>query len=100
MRQVRHLGMPVAKDPARLDGVTAIGVDEHAWQRARLRRRTQYATGIVGLTPGRPARLLDVVAGRSGAALRAWLAAQPAHWRAAITTAALDPLARVRHRAG
>ncbi|MDQ3989118.1 MAG: ISL3 family transposase [Actinomycetota bacterium] len=91
MRQVRHLGVPVVKDPARLDGVTAIGVDEHAWQHAGLRRRTQYATGIVDLTPGRPARLLDVVPGRSGAALRAWLAARPADWRAAITTAALDP---------
>ncbi|WP_219419405.1 ISL3 family transposase [Pseudonocardia nigra] len=91
MRQVRAHGEPAVHDPARLDGVTAIGVDEHAWQRAGLRRRTQYATGIMDLTPGRPARLLDVVEGRSGTALRRWLAARPPAWRAQISTAALDP---------
>ncbi|WP_308259594.1 transposase [Pseudonocardia sp. H11422] len=91
MRQVRALGRPQVDDPARLDEVTAIGVDEHAWQRARAGRPAQYATGIVDLTPGRPARLLDLVPGRTGAALRTWLAARPATWKAQITTAALDP---------
>lgn len=91
MRQVRALGRPRVDDGARLDGVTAIGVDEHAWQRARAGRPTRYATGIVDLTPGRPARLLDLVPGRTGTALRTWLAARPEAWKAQITTAALDP---------
>jgi len=100
MRQVRALGRPQVQDPDRLGGVTAIGVDEHAWQRGRAGRPTQYATGIVDLTPGRPARLLDLIEGRSGTALRTWLATRPDAWKRQITTAALDPLARVRHRAG
>ncbi len=91
MRQVGDRGRPVVDDPARLDGVTAIGVDEHAWQRARPGQPTRYATAIVDLTPGRPARLLDVVENRSGAALRSWLAARPDAWKAQISTAALDP---------
>ena len=54
MRQVQERGRPVVEDPARLDGVSAVGLDEHAWQRGGPRRHTRYATGIVDLTP-RPA---------------------------------------------
>jgi hypothetical protein len=53
-------------DPGRLAPVTGLGVDEHAWQRANARRHTVYATGVVGFRPGAPARLLEVVQGRSG----------------------------------
>ena len=90
-RQVLARGAPVIEDPARLEGVAAIGVDEHVWQRGAGGRPTAFATGIVDLTPGRPARLLDLVEGRSGAVLRGWLAARPEAWRARIVTAALDP---------
>ena len=49
-------------------------------------------TGIVDLTRGRgPARLLDVVEGRSASALLSWVDQQDPAWRAGITTAALDP---------
>jgi transposase len=91
MRQVTGRGTSAVDDPARLEGVTAIGVDEHAWQRGGPARHTQYATGIVDLTPGHPARLLDLVKGRSGAVLVDWLAQRPEQWRAQISTAALDP---------
>lgn len=37
MRQVREHGEPAVDDPARLDGVTVIGVDEHAWERGSSR---------------------------------------------------------------
>ena len=50
-----------------------------------------YATGIADLTPGRPARLLDVVAGRSGVVLAAWLHERDDEWKAQIATASLDP---------
>ena len=43
------------------------------------------------MTPGRAARLLDVVEGRSGPVLGDWLAARDPDWRARINTAALDP---------
>src|SRR4051794_575555 len=54
-------------DPGRLDGVQVIGVDEHVWRHTR--RGDQYVTVIIDLTPIRggsgPARLLDMVEGRS-----------------------------------
>jgi transposase len=71
--------------------VTAVGVDETAFLRANATRSTTFATGIADLTPGRPARLLDVVEGRSGTVLASWLAEQDSAWRAGISTASLDP---------
>ena len=54
-------------DPNRLDGVAVIGVDEHCWRHTR--RCEKYVTVIIDLTPVRdgagPARLLDMVDGRS-----------------------------------
>src|SRR3954468_11947240 len=38
-------GAVVVDDPARLAGVSAIGVDEHVWQRGAGGRPTAYATG-------------------------------------------------------
>jgi len=90
-RQVIGRGAVVVEDPDRLEGVCAIGVDEHVWQRGAGGRPTAYATGIVDLTPGRAARLLDLVEGRSGSVLRDWLAARPAAWKHQVSTAALDP---------
>ena len=54
--------------------MTALGVDEHVWQHACPQRRTQYTPGIVDLTAGRPARLLDVVPGRTGKVYADWSA--------------------------
>lgn len=54
-------------DPTRFDGVKAIGVDEHVWRHTR--RGDKYVTVIIDLTGIRdrtgPARLLDMVEGRS-----------------------------------
>jgi transposase len=91
MRAVRDYGEPLVDDPGRLDGVTALGVDEHVWQHAGPRRRTQLATGIVDLTRGRPPRLLEVVKGRTGTVYADWIAEREQVWRDAITVAALDP---------
>ena len=54
------------------------------WQHAGPRRRTQYATGIVDLT-GRPARLLDIVPGRTGKVYADWITEREQAWREAIT---------------
>lgn len=91
MRAVREYGQPLVADPERLAGVLGLGVDESAFLRATAVRSTQFVTGIVDLTPGRPARLLDVVPGRSGRVYADWLAGQDQSWRDQIAFAALDP---------
>ena len=105
MEQVISRGVPLVEDPARLDPaqagpaqadpgqapVTAVGVDETAFLRATGTHPTLFATGIADLSPGRPARLLDVVEGRSGTVLGAWLAGRDPAWRARVSTASLDP---------
>jgi transposase len=91
MRAVADIGAGLIDTTARLSGVVGLGVDEHAWQRARAGRHTQFATGVVGFRPGGPARLLEVTPGRSGKVYADWLSAQPEQWREQIKVAALDP---------
>ena len=73
-------------DPHRFDGVTVIGVDEHVWRHTR--RGDKYVTVIIDLTGIRdgtgPARLLDMVEGRSKQAFKTWLADRPQAWRDAV----------------
>ncbi len=79
-------------DPARFDGVKVIGVDEHVWRHTR--RGDKYVTVVIDLTPIRdgtgPARLLDMVEGRSKAAFKTWLADRPQAWREAVEVVAMD----------
>ena len=79
-------------DPARFDGVRVIGVDEHVWRHTP--RGDKYVTVIIDLTPVRdgtgPARLLDMVEGRSKAALKAWLAERDKDWRDGVEVVAMD----------
>jgi transposase len=76
-----------------LSAVTALGLDETAFQAASATRATSFVTGIVDLTRrGRgPARLLDVVEDRSASALVGWLDERDPGWRAQVRTASLDP---------
>ncbi|HRE02447.1 MAG TPA: ISL3 family transposase, partial [Ilumatobacteraceae bacterium] len=79
-------------DPTRFEGVKVIGVDEHVWRHTR--RGDKYVTVIIDLTPVRdgagPARLLDMVEGRSKAAFKTWLADRPQAWRDGIEVVAMD----------
>jgi transposase len=79
-------------DPHRFDGVTTIGVDEHVWRHTR--RGDKYVTVIIDLTGVRagtgPARLLDMVEGRSKQAFQRWLADRPQAWRAGLEVVAMD----------
>ncbi len=79
-------------DPARLDAVAVIGVDEHVWRRTR--KGDKYVTVIIDLTPIRdgtgPARLLDMVEGRSKATFKTWLGERPQAWRDAVEVVAMD----------
>jgi len=79
-------------DPHRLDGVKVVGVDEHVWRHTR--RGEKYVTVIIDLTPIRdgtgPARLLDMVEGRSKQAFKTWLAQREESWRAGVEVVAMD----------
>ena len=83
-------------DPTRLDGVRIIGVHEHCWRHPRPAAGPveRFVTVVIDLTPVRdgtgPARLLDIVEGRSKQVFTAWLAAQSSTFRAAIETVAMD----------
>jgi len=80
------------EDPTRFDGVRVLGVDEHVWRHTR--RGDKFVTVIIDLTPIRdgtgPARLLDMVAGRSKQVFKTWLADRPEDWRAGVEVVAMD----------
>ena len=79
-------------DQHRFDGVTAIGVDEHVWRHAR--RGDKYVTVIIDLSGVRdgtgPARLLDMIEGRSKQAFKTWLAERDDAWRDGVEVVAMD----------
>ena len=79
-------------DPSRFDGVRVVGVDEHVWRHTR--HGDRFVTVIIDLTPVRdgrgPARLLDMVEGRSKHAFKQWLASRPQQWRDGIEVVAMD----------
>ncbi len=79
-------------DEHRYDGVAVIGVDEHCWRHTR--KGDKFVTVIIDLTPVRdrrgPARLLDMVEGRSKKVFKTWLAARPQTWRDGLDVVAMD----------
>lgn len=90
----------MAADPGRLQGVKALGVDEHLWHHTphKIKEKgPKELTGMVDLTRDAKGkvhpRLLDLVPGRSGPVLKTWLQAQPRTFTSGIELAALDPFA-------
>ena len=79
--------------PGRLDGVQVIGVDEHCWRHTGF-ARDRFVTVIVDLTPVRdrsgPARLIDMVEGRSARVFQAWRDAQPDTFRNTVQVVGMD----------
>jgi len=90
------------EDPTRLEGVRVLGVDEHCWRHTRHGGR--FVTVIIDLTPVRdgtgPARLLDMVSGRSKAVFTTWLQAQTPAFRAGVETVAMDGFTGYKSAAG
>ena len=86
--------------PARLVGVQLIGVDEHKWSHTRSSESDGLVTVITDLTAvvdgTGPARLLDLVPGRSAAAMRSWLDARDQAFRDEIAIVAMDGSAATR----
>ena len=74
MRAVHEHGTPLVDDPARLDGVATLGLDETSFLKATRVAPTRWVTGLVDLDRG---RLLDLVADRTKAAVDSWLGARP-----------------------
>jgi transposase len=79
-------------DPDRFHGVTVIGVDEHVWRHTR--GGDKYVTVIIDLTAVRagtgPARLLDMLEGRSKQAFKTWLSERDPAWRGRVEVVAMD----------
>ncbi len=71
MNAVEERGLPLVDDAARLDGVTALVLDETSFLKACRTHPTLYVTGMVDVGTG---RLLDVVPNRTAAAVSTWLA--------------------------
>ncbi len=83
--------------PGHLDRVRVLGVDEHKWKHVRGQGDPDFVTVIVDLTPvidgTGPARLLDMVAGRSAAVLSTWLGARDQVFRDRIKIVSMDGFA-------
>lgn len=79
-------------DPTRFDGVEVIGVDEHVWRHTH--HGDKFVTVVIDLTPVRdktgPARLLDMVEGRSKKVFQDWLADRSPDFRARVSVVAMD----------
>ena len=86
--------------PERFNAVKVIGVDEHVWRHTR--SGGKYVTVIIDLTPvtegAGPARLLDMVQGRSKAVFKSWLANRPKNggtglkwWQWTVSAASKPP---------
>jgi transposase len=88
MTAVWVYGQPLVDDPARLDDVAMLGMDETAWLRANRWHHTLYVSGLVDTATG---RLLDVVQDRTAKAVIDWLGQRAPQWLERIGVVALDP---------
>jgi transposase len=78
-------------DAERVGPVEALGLDETLFCRRGARHTKEWCTSIVDVgSDTTPARLIDIVAGRSAAGVCDWLDDQPDAWRAQIRYGVLD----------
>ena len=77
-----------------LGGVRHPGVDEHKWKHVRGQGDSSWVTVLIDLTPvidgTGPARLLDMIPGRSKQVLKTWMAARDQGFRDRVTVVAMD----------
>ena len=74
-------------DPARIDGVTALGLDEILMFRRGRYRQKHWGTTVVDARRG---ILLDIVAGRSAAGATRWIQGRTLRWRQRVRWAVMD----------
>ncbi len=78
-------------DVDRVGAVEAVGLDETLFVRRGPRHHKAWATSVVDVGgPGRPARLVEIVEGRTAVKVSAWIDEQPHPWRAGIRWGVLD----------
>lgn len=88
----------VYDDPGHLAGVRVLGVDEHVWKHThRAGEPDSFVTVLVDITPvidgAGPARLLDMVPGRSAAVLSDWLGQRGQGFRDRVEVVTMDGFA-------
>jgi hypothetical protein len=93
MRAVWEYGQKILNSQWLHTNVDVLGLDETAFLAATAVSPTRFVTGLVDLQPagGGPARLLDIVFGRSGRVVSDWLEDRGPDWCARVQVAALDP---------
>lgn len=79
---------PMVDDPARLEGVCALGIDETNFLKATPESSTQYVTSFVDLDAG---KVLDLVEGRNANSVADWLEGRGPLWRGQVEVCAIDP---------
>lgn len=87
MDAVAYWGHALVEDPDRAPRSEAVGVDETKHLAAKGREPTRWISAICDIARR---AVIDVIRGRGGPELDAWLAAQPAAWRAAVTATVTD----------
>jgi len=87
MDAVRYWGQALVLDPDRVGQTTAVGVDETKFLAARRREPTRWVSTICNL-----ARrvVVDVIEGRQGPELDAWLTGQPECWLEGVEVTVTD----------
>jgi transposase len=81
----------VDADVGRVGQVDALGLDETLFFRKGPRHLKQWCTSVVDAGgPGRDAKLIEIVEGRTATKVSDWLDGQPEEWRAGIRWGVLD----------
>jgi transposase len=84
---VLAFGAALVEHPDRFGAVTSLGLDEVLFVRDGPYRHQQFSTQLVDVGT---AQLLDVVPGRSGKSVTAWLEERDPAWTAGVTFVTMD----------
>jgi transposase len=87
MDAVRYWGHALVSDRGRVEVTKAVGVDETKFLAAKRKEPTRWASAICDV--GRRV-VVDVIEGRQGPELDAWLTRQPEEWKDAVKVTVTD----------
>jgi len=87
MDAVTYWGQALVTDPARVGQTTAVGVDETKFLAARRREPTRWVSTICDVACP---MVVDVIEGRQGPELDAWLTGQPERWLEGVEVTVTD----------
>lgn len=87
MDAVAYWGRALVEDPARAATTAAVGVDETKFLAAKAKEPTRWASAICDVAAR---RVVDVIEGRQGPELDAWLSARPTTWKESVKVTVTD----------